>query len=408
MTKKAKKKSAQKRSGTGSQSAGRARRALWMVWHITGFGEIFKMADDARKGKKGPLSYTKSFVSLSGNSKPCETHHYERLKDLKARPERHLLRSVFEDLKNWAAHKPQHHQGYLVTHAGKPADYNYISAQLDHIDKSDLKKAMKILAQIGLSERGELNGQLQPKQQPKESEDNKDENPESEVEKADCPEDSGNQRNDSGNDAQSFKEVKDNPTGCKNQGKDQGKTSNGHAAVEGEGKKNGNGAKHKANAQDKDKAAGQRQSKGQGAESPPLPSEPRPSDLGGSKVIPFTGPLGSAKPDSSRQRPALDAGAVDYNRSDELFGGRVYAALGLRWAAYSPEGRREICSFASKWSKARASLSGLPPEVVDELGVRLIGEARKIGRRGKRNKRPGAVWCTVVDKLVTARLREAM
>lgn len=386
MTKKSKKTVSQK-TRAGSH---KAKCKPPIAWHITDFDDIFKMADDLRKGRKGPLAYTKSFVSLSGTSKPCETHHYERLKDLKSRPDRHLLRSVFEDLKNWAAHKTQSYQGYLVTHAGRPADYDYISAQIDHIDKEELKKAMMILSRIGLIERVALNGQFLD-------------------EKAEPPDDSGNETDNSGNDAQSLKKAEGKSQAAPEEDVSEDKTTHGLTAVEGEEKENDNSAKHKAKSQDKGRPQGQVEDEPPSSPSaaPPLPLEPQVSDdLGGSQVIPFPAPQTSISPAGGPQGGPFGLSAAGYDRSDVIFGGRVYAAIGLRWSAESPEGQREIRSFASKWSQARASLAGLPPEVVDELGVRLISEARKISRRGKRNKRPGAVWCTVADKLVGAKLRE--
>ena len=184
------------------------------------------------------------------------------------------------------------------------------------------------------------------------------------------------------------------------------KATNGLTAVNAKENKNDKAHRHNANVQ------GKVRSRGQAKEEPPStptttpPFKPQVSDApGGSKVIPFTAPRTSFNSPGGPQRPRAVCG---YDRSDEIFGKRIYVELGLRWDTASPEGRREICCFASKWAQARASLARLPPEVRDEIGVRLISEARKIAKRGKRNKRPGAVWCIVADKLVTARLREAM
>lgn len=64
------------------------------AWHITDFRELFELNDDIRKGRPGPLTYTKSVVTVSGLSKEAEVRHFERMRVLKARQERHLLRSV--------------------------------------------------------------------------------------------------------------------------------------------------------------------------------------------------------------------------------------------------------------------------------------------------------------------------
>jgi hypothetical protein len=122
------------------------------VWHIADFRELFELPDDLRKDRPGPLSYTKSFVALSGLSKESEIRHFERLQELKARPERHLLRSVFEDLKNWSGKKTIRHRGYFLTTSEQPASYEYLAAQLQ-LNVTELKKAIPILEQIGLIER---------------------------------------------------------------------------------------------------------------------------------------------------------------------------------------------------------------------------------------------------------------
>jgi hypothetical protein len=132
---------------------------LLKVWQVTDFGELFELSDDIRKKRSGPLTFTKSVVTVSGLSKETEVKHFERMRDLKSRPNRHLLRSVFEDLKNWTGGKHYGQRGYLITTDCKPASYIYLAAQLA-VDSKDLQKAMLELEQIGLLERVNLNGQF--------------------------------------------------------------------------------------------------------------------------------------------------------------------------------------------------------------------------------------------------------
>ena len=122
------------------------------VWHITDFRELFELSDDLRKNRPGPLTYTKSFVTLTAGSKEHDIKHFERIEELKTRQERHLLRSVFEDIKNWAGKKTLRHRGYLITTAEQPANYEYIASQVK-MDVDELKRAMPILEEIGLIER---------------------------------------------------------------------------------------------------------------------------------------------------------------------------------------------------------------------------------------------------------------
>jgi hypothetical protein len=145
------------KAGNNNRSTGSGRKQHF--WHITNFKELFELTDDIRKKRPGPLTYTKSVVTVSGKSNPAEVIHYERMRDLKSRPNRHLLRSVFEDLKNWTGGKHYGQRGYLITTNCKPACYRYLSAQLT-IEVKELREAMTELEQIGLLEKVTIDGQF--------------------------------------------------------------------------------------------------------------------------------------------------------------------------------------------------------------------------------------------------------
>ena len=106
--------------------------------------------------------------------------------------------------------------------------------------------------------------------------------------------------------------------------------------------------------------------------------------------------------------PIYDAGAAispQYDRHDYRFGERIYQALGFTMPIEQLEAIREIASFASKWRQAQRRMSAFSPGQVDRVGMRLLQEARKIAKRPQ-NKNRGAVFCSVVDLIVDARLRE--
>lgn len=128
------------------------------VLHITDFEKIFEPSDAKRKKQQGPLSFTKSLVTTHFLSKEAEIRYFERIKVIKAHTERHLLRSTYEDLKNWTAGKYLGPRGFLVNADYKPASYAYLSDQLDHIPIEDLKKSLPILERIGLLERIDFDG----------------------------------------------------------------------------------------------------------------------------------------------------------------------------------------------------------------------------------------------------------
>lgn len=349
------------------------------AWHITDFEEVFKMTDDVRKGRKGPLAYTKSFVSLSGLSKPCETHHYERLRDLKARPERHLLRSIFEDLKNWTAHKPQNFQGYLVTHSGRPADYDYICAQLDNVDKEELKRAIFVLSQIGLIERVALNGQFCDKH------DKDSKNTDAPDCSGNCPDDSGEGPDDSGKGVDSLLN-------------DKGKVK----ALAAPEKRKASGDKTTV-AEDEDKENGNDMAKPtQAPTTTPLPSAVKPceSDLGGEAEQDDSGsPPGTVNRPVGKQRPGMVHHKGDYEKWDLIYGSRIFGFLGL-----SKNKNRESSSFASKWHECRCKLWDLPPPEIDKIGIRGIRQAEKIAKQKNCNK--SKVWNNFMDKITNATLRE--
>jgi len=406
-----------------------SRKVIKKAWHITDFQDLFELSEDIRKGRSGPLRYTKSIVTLSPFATDAESRHCERMRLLKSRPERHLLRSVLQDLTDWAATKPFALRGFLVTAAGKPATPEYLAAQLNLVIE-DIKQALAILEQLGFLERIPMTDQPESKktkrkparksgktggakktkkttQKTRRKNEQKSQNAAKDT--VDChkkrlPDSAGLKRPDPARSGKPLKKdkakVKDKYKGKVNQ-----KATHGRMAVE--EKENNNGyADHKVSAPGRGKADGEPPSAPTAA---PEPLEPHESDdPGETNVIPFTPPRTSLTAASGRQRRYMGTHGRSYDRTDEVFGLRVYVALGFRGDSGSIAARREICSFASKWCEARAMLARLPPEVVDDLGMRLIAEAKKIAKRGSRNRKRGAVWCGVADKLMAARLKEAM
>jgi hypothetical protein len=99
------------------------------------------------------------------------------------------------------------------------------------------------------------------------------------------------------------------------------------------------------------------------------------------------------------------SGSAEYSRQDYIFGQRIYQALGFSMAIEDLEAVREITSFASKWRQAQRRLGSFSPEMIDQVAMRLIQEARKIGRRPQ-NRNRGAVFNGVVDVIVNSRLKK--
>jgi len=356
-----------------SKAAGRKK----MVWHITDFRELFELPDDLRKKRIGPLSYTKSFVSLTGKSEAPEVKHCERLNDLKSRPERHLLRSVFEDLKNFSGKKELAHRGYLVTTAEQPAGYEYLASQLK-IDISELKKAVPILGQIGLLERISMDG-FADEARPKKTK--------SKARKKDKSEQSGTVRNSpdaSGKRRKTLKKRKGNQSNYKtnsneNNGNDKGNT------------------KGELKRQDKDNS--------NAIEAPPPTTQPIKPQVSAKRgvLIQFTPP--SELKNTGRLGDIAEKILHRYNPAAKQFAFEVYEALKLPWDPTSEQGKRELGCFASIWEKAVGwQNAGIAMTMIDELRERAIAEARKIANR-RQNRKKGAVFCVVFKRLLSARCK---
>ena len=368
-------------------------------WHFSHWLARFEM-DEYRR--QGGLDYIRMFVTATTAGKSNEsTEFFQQLAELKHYyPDQfYAYVGIFWTLGSLTATKEDWLRGYLIDADLEPLNESKLAARLQ-IDKKKTRQAMAALKRVGL------------------------------IEYIDCPQFVHTQKDQKkkpakksirkhsetfGNVSKSFKNKNSKRNSNENKRVNKQKATHGKAACVAKEKINDKSSNHKVNVHSKNQVAGQVQSKGRGKEKPPStptttpPLEPQVVDeLGGSRVIPFTAPQASFEPASRPQHPVVAAVSRGYDRSDEVFGTRVYVALGLRCDTGSPEGRREICCFASTWAKARERLARLPPEIVDGIGVRLIGEAGKIARRGKKNKRPGAVWCTVCDKLVRARLKEAI
>lgn len=324
------------------------------VWHITDFRSLFELPDDLRKKRPGPLTFTKSPVTLTAGSKAPDIKHWERLQQLKSRPERHLLRSVFEDLKCWAGLKTIKDRGYLITTEGQPASYEYIAAQLK-MEVAEIKKAMTLLEGIGLLER------LMVKSGKSDS--------------------AGQGQTEA--DSSGHSRTKTDSAGRKRKPLKKGSKTNGN------GKGNSKGNKKRLS-KDKPKAR----------EVPKPTTQPiKPQDFArGGTSEPFASP--SELKNTQLVGDLAKNMLHKYNPQAKQFALEIYQALELPWDPMSETGRRELGCFAAVWHKAWVSKANF--EVIEELRARAIGEAQKIGKR-RMNKKRGAVWCHVFKNLLASR-----
>jgi hypothetical protein len=353
-------------SGPNRDKLGRGQ----MFLYITDFDEIFEPSDAKRKHQKGPLSFTKSLVTIHFLSKPAEIRFIERMKILKSHSKRHLLRSVFEDLKNWTAAKYLGPRGFLITADLQPASCEYLAVHLDHVSIEDLEKAIPILEEIGLLE------------------------------------------------TVTFDHVPDTDGRSRMQPDTAGRKRKPLNKSNGKGKSKSKDRSAKSNIKSKNKSTktnNNRQTnkvKQQATQTPattPEPIRPTQSEAGGS-VIPFTGPLGSAKHKRSEANKLGDVAAGILHRYDNVsqsFAVEVYRGLGLPSPLDSKQAARELGAFRSCISKARLDL---PPPDFQELMNRAIAEAERMKKYWRnRPGKPAAVWCKVFgDMVAKAKSRKAM
>lgn len=344
------------------------------VWRITDWEAIYELTDDVRKKRPGPLTYTKSQVTISGLSKAEEVRHYEMMKELKARPERHLLRSILQDLTNWTGAKHFGPRGFLITTDGKSARYDYIAAQLEHLDVDELKKAMRILSEIGLIERVTLNGELisGPKRI--------------------GPDESGRKHKPLKKDKRTSGSKKKSPNRTKAK-----KSSGNDKSLRAKDKRQ-TANSHKSNV-----LKGQTEYQTTTPPTTTPPFMPKASDAEGS-LIKFTAPPGSVKHNRSGPQKLGDiiAGMEHrYHQDAKEFGYEIYRALKLRWEPTSPQGRRELGCFASMWMKAKRT--NISSQALNELRDRAIHEAQKLGRKRQKRGNISAIWCTIFNRILDSK-----
>jgi hypothetical protein len=368
----------QRKTKEGGQSKAGKKRSAQRAWRITDFEDLFELPDDVRKARSGPLTYIKNIINLSAWASEAEVAYFERMKLLKAHKNRHLLRSVFDDLLAWVGDKPYGPRGWCVDGGNKPADCKYIACQLGET-VANIKAAFRNLASIGLIERVEYtfrNG----------------------------PERSGSFRRPSRGSGKGKNKVK-KPAASKKKRKKKKTTSAKTKSSVQEGNLTGypqsqDQVTGQGPGQPKPKPQKQPQEHSQAQtklQSKPQPIKPSKSDEGG-QVLPFAGPPGSA---NVHRIGEVAMGIMHrYDPDCVAFGLEVYRLLKLPWAEDSLEAWREICSFGSVWSKAKSSC---PPGDIERLRARAIGRAGEIAKywKGKGNIR--AVFNSEFKKLLTKR-----
>ena len=334
------------------------------VWHIYRFEQRFEMPDDFRKGRQGPLIYTKSFVGSGCDDESIA--FMQQIEQLKASPIRAYLRSAFEDLKNIAANRSRKYRGYLLDGMSRPAMVTTI-AQWIGLDVAMTKKVLKELESIGLLERVDL-----PDFEA--GGDDKDENA---TGNGDFPEQGGTGRR---------------PLKKKGKGKGKGKGTVKATGLSASGKEKKNKEKKstkKSRGQGKGNSSGtDNENAATSPSSAPKPTKPMEADAGS-----ITHPDGR----TARHRPPVDI--LDERTKKRRtpaqaeFASVIFKILKVPYPSRSENGARELGNYAQAWGEAQAA--GLGTSLLDELWEKSVRSAKKIGIARKRKtyqRSPEAVW----------------
>jgi hypothetical protein len=375
-------------------------KAKQKVWRIYRYAERYELKDDDRRCRKSALQFTRDFVSVMAGNEAVGYHQQLSMLQNGDGEEYFVLFGLYRTLINEAGKRSRAYRGYLLDAANGPLS----DAKLARMFKIHVKKMSKLLRRlevVDLLERVDVpEWDLTLDELPPKKDDSVQEAGALETQKRGsrsknkaCAGDGRRRTAQAGDGQQPFKKTNNyNYNSNKNFNKQQARSGKTTASARKEKTTIDNGQK-KTETQAQAEAQGKAQEQTVQAEpSPPTtqPSavKPQESDAGGERVTPTPSPL-----------PSLSQGGQ--SRHGLNYGKRVYLGLGYHHDVDSAEARREITSFASKHDQIVSALSKLSPPMIDALLQRGLAEAVKIGRR-KGNRCKGAVWHTVMDKLVAA------
>lgn len=361
------------------------------VWSIFHFKERFELSENIRKCRKSALEFSRDFVGDAGGD---EAVGYQRQFALLSNGdglEFGLLYGLYRLLVNMAAKQSRAFRGYLLDAKNQPLSDAQIGKLLK-IETRRMRKFLRQFASVDLLERVEL--------------------PEFDVSVNEPPPRDDDDNDSGGSKQKSVEETRKTRSGGRGRTRAEN-SARGRRPLEENGKRvNKKYFKDLIDNGSNDKCAKKRQrdeAKSNAIKGPPTTTQPllpQPSDAAGGFVIQFHNPPGSA--DNKRNEPQAIGDIIReighrYDLDSQRFGCDICRALGLGDSS-TPQGRREIGSFGSLWTKAKAS--GLPPPVLTKLWDRSINEARKIGKRRTRRGKPAAIWCSVFNKILVARCTE--
>lgn len=124
------------------------------VWHICDWRDLYELAEQNKPGRPtfNGLQFRKSIVSRFD----AKSHDYlMKLKRMRVHPDRHVLRSIHDDLVDFAAMYDRPRRGWLVDAGGEPLQMHDLAIELDlyNADHAPDAKTLRI-ALTGLDDLG--------------------------------------------------------------------------------------------------------------------------------------------------------------------------------------------------------------------------------------------------------------
>jgi len=425
--KKTKKKPAPKKKvrakKTGAQKAipVRARRTkapTKKVYHIFRFTQRFEVKDKFGHYYEWPLEYRRDYVA----PKTDEGVHYEKQLSLcDESPNMDALHTAYSKLVRIAAKKSKNYRGYILD-GYEPASRKLIAKWLKK-EVVECKKILDELEQIGLIEYvpvpdyGPVDDNLVPG--PAQSSGSKKPREKKKLARV------GGGRGKSGEIGEvrgSFKKT-ETVNGNRNR-KDNNKKKNNKPEPEKKtqpaGARTRQSMTEEQRQERKDQQLRQLREEGKAKGNHPSPDR-HPSDTETDKPTETDAGVGQQQTGRSGNPPpsiidseieqflnnALGGNQVRYSDEAKQFGAEIFRKLKVPHFPTSPQGLKELCSFASVWDKAIEA--GLTPLVLSELWASSVKDAVKIAKkRGKVTFRKSAeaVWCASFNRRLEARRRK--
>lgn len=373
-----------------------------MVWHIWHFEQRFEMPEDFRKCRVGPLIYLKEYVGTGADDE--QITYRQQMALIRQRPDRHLLRSVFIELRELAACRSRAYRGYLLDDRLRPASNGWLAA-LCGLDSRTMQRCLKALASIGLvvqtplpqwdlskNKDPESPAAEKPKPAQKGPKNAKKRNPRKR------PEKNGKNRR-----PLNIVKVKDK---VKDKEKDKKKEIGIRQRKSEEKKKKTSDSikdnpKTEIETETEGKANAQASRQGQPTAVPPPPPAAQSPKPKSKPTDPSQSDAGEAV--SCTQEPPPPSINLSAMLNDlynpELFADAVFQRL-FGGPPCGLHGRQEIGAYASAWE--RALQASLKPSELKRLWDRSLLRAEQISRKRRRVKSPGAVWMHEFNKRLHA------